>query len=164
MTLDGPRHKKTSLRGFRQSEIQTRLLSYRDYLEKWNLTRSKFTYEIFQKANNKGADQTVRDAPAGLSLCCLPPPKDRFSREEAQIIYLFQIPTSLHRLPNWSYSWSFLLLSRQSLDPGLSSQAQQFSSHYAFVRRTYESRSSCNNKRYHFKRNNLRYTFKGRQF
>ena len=69
----GPRRKKTCLRGFRQSEIQTSLLSYRDYLENrnfdrssdpvyvyWVRDRSKLTYKTFQKANNKGADQTAR--------------------------------------------------------------------------------------------------------
>ena len=30
------------------------------YLENLNFTCSKFTYETFQKANNKGADQTAR--------------------------------------------------------------------------------------------------------
>ena len=33
---------------------------FRDYLENWNFTHSKFTYETFQKAKNKGADQTAR--------------------------------------------------------------------------------------------------------
>ena len=46
-------------RGFRQSEFQTSLLSNRDYLEIWNFTCSKFTYDTCQKANNKGADQTA---------------------------------------------------------------------------------------------------------
>ena len=46
--------------GFQQSEFQTSLLSHRDYLENWNFTCAKFTYDIFQKANNKGADQTAR--------------------------------------------------------------------------------------------------------
>ena len=55
----GPRREKTDLRGFVQSEIQTNLLSYRDYLENWNFTCGKFTYETLQKANNEGADQTV---------------------------------------------------------------------------------------------------------
>ena len=31
--LNGPRRKKTCIRGVRQSEFQTCLLSYRDYLE-----------------------------------------------------------------------------------------------------------------------------------
>ena len=56
----GPLRKKTCLRGFRQSESQTSPLSYRDYLENWNFTRSKFTYKTFQKENNKGTDQTAR--------------------------------------------------------------------------------------------------------
>ena len=53
----GPRREKTCLRGFRQSEILTSLLSYRYYLENLNFIRSRFTYETFQKANNKGADR-----------------------------------------------------------------------------------------------------------
>ena len=52
----GPRREKTCLRGFRQSEIQTSLLSYRDLLENWNFTSTKITYDTFKKANNKGAD------------------------------------------------------------------------------------------------------------
>ena len=48
-----------SSRGFRQSEFHTSLLSYIDYLENWNFTCSKFSYDTFQKANNKGADQTA---------------------------------------------------------------------------------------------------------
>ena len=32
-TIIGPRREKTCLRDFRQSEFQTSLLSYRDYLE-----------------------------------------------------------------------------------------------------------------------------------
>ena len=52
---------------------------------KLNFTCSNFTYDNFQKANNKGADQTAQ---AGLRRCCSqppPPPKDRFSRVEAHI-------------------------------------------------------------------------------
>ena len=37
-----PQHDKTCLRGFRQSETQTSLLSYRDKLENWNFAGSKF--------------------------------------------------------------------------------------------------------------------------
>ena len=54
------------LPGFQQSETQTSLLSYRDLLENWNFTCSKFRY-TFQKANNKGGDQTAK---AGLPLYC----------------------------------------------------------------------------------------------
>ena len=55
----GPRHEKTCLLGFPQSEFQTGLLSYGDEQENMNFTCSKFTYEPFQKPNNKGADQTA---------------------------------------------------------------------------------------------------------
>ena len=58
--LFGPRREKTCLRGFRHSEIQASLPSYRDALENRNFTRGKFTYETYQKANNKGADQSAR--------------------------------------------------------------------------------------------------------
>ena len=58
--LNGPRREKTCLRGFRHSEIQTSLPSYRDALENRNFTRGKFTYVTYQKANNKGADQSAR--------------------------------------------------------------------------------------------------------
>ena len=57
---NGPRREKTCLRGFRQSEIQTSLLSYRDYLETWHFACSKSRYDSLQQANNKGADQTAR--------------------------------------------------------------------------------------------------------
>ena len=39
-------------------------------------------YGTFQKANNKGADQTVR-----LPLCCSQTPKDRHSWVEAHIVF-----------------------------------------------------------------------------
>ena len=39
---------------------QASLLSYRDYLESWNFACSKLGYDTFQKAKNKGADQTAR--------------------------------------------------------------------------------------------------------
>ena len=56
----GPRREKTGLLGFRQSECLTGLHSYRDNVENCSFTCSKFTYETFQKGNNKGADQTAR--------------------------------------------------------------------------------------------------------
>ena len=59
-TSIGRRREKTCLRGFRLSEFQTSLLSYRDKLVNWNFACSKFTYGAFQKANNKGAEQTAR--------------------------------------------------------------------------------------------------------
>ena len=57
--LNGPLHDKTYISGFQQSVAQTSLLSYTDYLENWNFTYSKFRYYSFQKANNKGSDQTA---------------------------------------------------------------------------------------------------------
>ena len=41
-------YNKTCHRGFRQSEFQTSLLSYRDQLENLNFARSKFRYDTFQ--------------------------------------------------------------------------------------------------------------------
>ena len=41
LVIIGPRRKKTFFRGFRQSDLQTSLLSYRGKLEKWNFARSK---------------------------------------------------------------------------------------------------------------------------
>ena len=57
--LPGPLCEKICLRGFRQCEFQISLLSYRDQLENLNFTIIMSTY-IFQKANNKGPDQTAR--------------------------------------------------------------------------------------------------------
>ena len=103
---NGPRREKTCLRSFHQSEIQTTLLSYRDYLENWNFTRSKFTYETFQKANNKGADQTAWMR--RLVCACVirtPPPEDRFSRDEAQTInYIIYVVKGQH----WGSPWQLL--------------------------------------------------------
>ena len=74
----GPCREKTCLRGFRQSEIQTSLLSYRDNLENYNFTSSKLTYEIFQKANNKGVDQTARRRRLVCTCVVRKPPKTGF--------------------------------------------------------------------------------------
>ena len=51
------------VQGFQQSEIQTSLLSYSDYLQNWIFGQNKSRYDTFQLANNKGADQTVRKLP-----------------------------------------------------------------------------------------------------
>ena len=42
-------------------------------------------WKVSYLINNKGADQTA-DAQAGLRLCCLQTPKDRFSCVEAHLI------------------------------------------------------------------------------
>ena len=44
---------------------------------------SKLRYEIFQKTNNIGADQSVQ---AGRCLCCLQTSEDRVSRVKAHIL------------------------------------------------------------------------------
>ena len=74
----GPRREKTCLRGFRQSEFQTSLLSYRDKPENYNFTCSKYTYNTFQKANNKGADQTARMRRLVCACVVRKPPKTGF--------------------------------------------------------------------------------------
>ena len=83
--LIGPRREKTCLRCFRQSEFQTGLLSYRDYLENLNFTCSKVKNGSFQKANNKSADQTARMRRLVCACVVRKPPEDRFSCVEAQL-------------------------------------------------------------------------------
>ena len=102
----GPHREKTCLRCFRQSEIQTSLLSYSDYLENWKFTRSNFTYATLQKANNKGADQTARLR--RLVCACVvrnpppPPPEDRFSRNDAHMtLYKGCVPAGAVFLHFW---------------------------------------------------------------
>ena len=74
----GPRRNKTCLWVFWKSEAQTSLLSYTDYLEIWNFACSKPIYDTFQKANNKGADQTARMRKLVCD-CVIPkPPKTGF--------------------------------------------------------------------------------------
>ena len=84
VSLIGPDCEKTCLWRFRQCEFQTSLLSYRNYLEKQNFTCSKFTYETFKKANNKGADQTARKRRLLCACVVGYPPKDRFCHVAAQ--------------------------------------------------------------------------------
>ena len=43
-----PCHEETCLRDFQQSQVQTSLLSYRDYLENRNFARKKSRYDTFQ--------------------------------------------------------------------------------------------------------------------
>ena len=71
--------------GFWQSKFQNSLLSYRDYVENWNFSCSKFTYGTFQKANNKSADQTAQMRRLVCACVVRKPPEDRFSRVEAHI-------------------------------------------------------------------------------
>ena len=70
--------RKPVFGGFRQSEFQTSLLSYSNYLESWNFTCSKFTYDNFQKANNNGADQTARMRRLVCACVVRKPPKTGF--------------------------------------------------------------------------------------
>ena len=77
-TSYGPRHDETCLGVFWKSKAQTSLLSYTDYLETWNFACSKPRYDIFQKANNKGADQTARMGRLVCAFVVRKPPKTSF--------------------------------------------------------------------------------------
>ena len=99
--------EKTFLRGFRQSEIQTCLLRYRDYLENLNFTRSKSRYDTLQYPNNKGTDQTARMRRLVCTFAFANPPrwvvflqtlKDGYSRVEAHIRYPFLSKADSHGL------------------------------------------------------------------
>ena len=79
------RREKNCLRGFRQSEFQTSLLSYRDYIENSNFTCSKITYDTFHKSNNKDADQTARMRRLVCACVVRKPPKTGFARVEAHM-------------------------------------------------------------------------------
>ena len=76
--INGPRRDKTCLWGFRQSGIQTSLLSYRDLLENRNFACSKIWYDTFQKANNKSADQTAWMRRLVCAFVVRKPPKTGF--------------------------------------------------------------------------------------
>ena len=58
--LFGFRGGKTRCLGFQQSETKISLVSYIDLLENRNFTCSKFRYNTFRKANNKGAEPSAR--------------------------------------------------------------------------------------------------------
>ena len=66
------------VRCFWQSEIQTSLGSYGDKLEQWNFACSKFWYDTFQLANNKGANQTAHMCRLVCSFVVRKPPKTGF--------------------------------------------------------------------------------------
>ena len=57
---NGPHCNKTCFRGFQQCETLTSLLSYRDLLEIKKIICSKLSYDTFQTANNKSADQSAQ--------------------------------------------------------------------------------------------------------
>ena len=78
ISLVVPPREKTCLRGFRQREIQTILLSYRDQLESLNFACSTFGYDTFQNAKNKGADQTARMRRLVCAFVVRKPPKTGF--------------------------------------------------------------------------------------
>ena len=86
--LFGPRREKTCLRGFRQSEFQTSLLRYRDYLENWNFTCAKFTYDTFQIANNKALIRLRGCAGWSAPVLFANPRRQVFSRRGPFIITL----------------------------------------------------------------------------
>ena len=74
----GPRRERACLRGFRQCEFQTSLLSYRDQLENLNSTSVMCTYITFQKPNSKGADQSARMRRLVCVFVVRKPPKTGF--------------------------------------------------------------------------------------
>ena len=109
----GPRREKTCLRGIRESEFQTSLVSYRDQLEDWNFTSSKFTYDTFQNANNRGADQTARMRRLVCACVVRKPPKTGFLASRPNCIPVYKSPFCRHTslLPS--------LKSIQNFDPSV---------------------------------------------
>ena len=103
MTSFGPRRNKTCLRGFRQSEFQTSLLSCR-----------KFTYDTFQKANNKRPDQTALMRRLVCACVVCKPPEDRFLTLRPissliRFIYTHFSSLTLCKLGNFSWFCCHLL-------------------------------------------------------
>ena len=90
----GSRRDKTCLRGFRKSEIQTSLLSYRDKLEYQNFACSMFRDVIFQNANNKGVDQSARMRRLVCAYVVHKPPNTGFLASRP-ICEKYQNPTNL---------------------------------------------------------------------
>ena len=84
-----PRREKICLQGFLQVRFKP-ACSASDLLE---FAGSKSRYDIFQNANNKGADQTAQ---AGLRLCCSQTPENRFSRNEAQMVLEWSSTKKVH--------------------------------------------------------------------
>ena len=84
--------RKTCLQGFRQSEIQTSLLSYGDRLENWNFALNKFRYNISNKGITKALTRLRRYA--GWSAPLL------FSNYQRQVF-------SRHGPYNARYKWPF---------------------------------------------------------
>ena len=95
----GPRREKTCLQGVHQSEFQTSLLSYRDYLENWNFTCSKFILDTIQRVNNKGADQTALMRRLVCACVVRKPPKTGFLKSRP-IFWGYSKELSLSRWDN----------------------------------------------------------------
>ena len=89
-SIYGQQRDKTCLQGFRQSETQTSLHSYRDQLKNLNFACIKLRYDTFQKANNKGTDQSARMGRL-VCACVVPKPEDRVSRIQAHINFSFPV-------------------------------------------------------------------------
>ena len=64
-----PRHKKTSLPSFPPGPTQTRLCSYRNLIESWNLFKKEEVGLNYPCGKNKGADQLRSYCEADLPLC-----------------------------------------------------------------------------------------------
>ena len=96
--LNGPRCEKSCLQGFRQSETQTSLLSYRGYLENQNFSCSKFRDDTFQNPNNKGADQSARMRRLICTFVVCKSPKTGFLASRPTYVKLFAF-SSAHLFP-----------------------------------------------------------------
>ena len=77
--------RQNGLQDFQQSVTQTSHLSYRDQLEKWKLTSTKFSYDTFQRVNNKGTDQSAQMHRL-ICIFVVTNPEDRFSNVKSHIM------------------------------------------------------------------------------
>ena len=64
--------------GVSDSDIQTSLLSYRDYPKNLNFAGGKYRYDTFQLTNNKGANQTAQMCRLVSAFVVGKPPKTGF--------------------------------------------------------------------------------------
>ena len=116
MNSIGPRRDKTFLQGFSQSEFQTSIFGYRDKLENWNFTCRKFTYGTFQKANNKGADQTARMR--RLVCACVVRKVPKTGHEAIKLEFILKLdwfPSLIKRHFRCAYNWQAIKGENQSI-------------------------------------------------
>ena len=91
ISIGSIRPEKACLQGFRQNKLQTSLLSYRDKLEHCNFTCSKYTYNTFQKENNKGADQTAGKRRLVCACVVRKPPKTVFLASRPIFLWMDEV-------------------------------------------------------------------------